>query len=125
MIRLLTYLATGASYLVAQSLHGTVTDPSGAAIPGAIVQARGPGGDQRARTGDLGEYSFAHVASGVYDVRVAARGFSLVERKRLAIDRAVTFDARLVIEPGKQIVNVDDALGRVGADAESNSSAVI
>ena len=34
----------------APSLRGTVTDPSGAAVPGAVVQVRGPGGEQRART---------------------------------------------------------------------------
>ena len=34
------------------ALRGTVTDPSGALVPGALVQLRGPAGDQRKTTGD-------------------------------------------------------------------------
>ena len=37
------------------ALRGTITDPSGALVPGALVQLRGPGGEQRKTTGDDGQ----------------------------------------------------------------------
>ena len=53
------------SFLYAQapaSLRGTITDPSGALVPGALVQLRGPGPEQRATSDDKGQYSFATLA---------------------------------------------------------------
>jgi hypothetical protein len=37
------------------SLHGTITDPSGALVPEALVQLRGPGGEQRKTTDAAGQ----------------------------------------------------------------------
>jgi protocatechuate 3,4-dioxygenase beta subunit len=54
------------------SLHGTVTDPSGARIPGAMVQVAGPSGDQRKTTDAAGQYAFAGLIPGTYLVRVIA-----------------------------------------------------
>ncbi len=107
------------------SLRGTVTDPSGAAVPGAVIQLRGPGGERHARTGNRGEYSIAPLAPGKYQIGIQARGFATTQKRDLAIDRAVVFDAQLVIQTRTQVVNVEDALGRVGAEPESNGSAVI
>ena len=39
-------------------LRGTITDPSGALVPGALVQLRGPGGEQRKTTGVDGSMRF-------------------------------------------------------------------
>jgi hypothetical protein len=107
------------------SLRGTVTDPSGAAVPGATVQLRGPHGQHRTRTGNTGQYSFGSLTAGEYQVGIAAKGFSNVQKKSLSIDRPTTFDVQLVIQTRTEMVNVEDALGRVGAEPESNGSAVV
>src|SRR5882724_5031128 len=107
------------------SLRGVVTDPSGAAIPGAAVQLRGPGGERRAKTVSTGSYSFPSLAPGVYQIRVSANGFSIAERKNLRIDRALVFDAQLAIQSEKQVVNVDDETAGVNTDAASNGGAVV
>ena len=39
----------------AVSLRGTITDQSGALVPGAVVQLRGPGGEQRRTTDASGQ----------------------------------------------------------------------
>src|SRR4051812_44892858 len=78
-----------AGSLLAQSpatntLSGVITDPSGAAVPGAMIQVRSSGKEQRARTNDQGEYSI-NLPAGVYQVRVIAKGFTLAQRQNFAI----------------------------------------
>jgi hypothetical protein len=107
------------------SLRGTVTDPSHAPVPGAVVQLRGPAREQRAKTDHTGQYSFPSLAPGKYQVRVIAKGFSVTLKKDVAIDRATVFDTQLVIQSETQVVNVDDALGRVSAEPEANGSIVV
>ncbi len=107
----------------APSLRGTVTDPSGAVVPGAVVQLRGPGGDRRARTGHTGRYSFTPLAPGKYQVRVVAKGFAPAQKNGLVIDRATVLDAQLVIQSESHLVIVKGQLGRVSAEPESNAGA--
>lgn len=107
------------------SLRGAVTDPSGAVVPGAIVQLRGPGGERRAKTDIAGQYSFLSLKPGKYQIRVTAKDFSIAEKKDFAIDQAKVFDLQLVIHSRTQTINVEDDLGRVRADPDSNGSAVI
>src|SRR5207245_2184236 len=102
-----------------------VTDPSGAAVPGAAVQLRGPGGEKRAKTAGTGSYIFPSLAPGIYQVRVSAKGFSIAQRKDLRIDHPVVFDAQLTIQSEKQVVNVDDETAGVSTDAASNGGAVV
>ncbi|MGI8741954.1 MAG: carboxypeptidase regulatory-like domain-containing protein [Bryobacteraceae bacterium] len=62
----------------ASSLAGTVTDPSGAMVPGAtIVLADASTGAQRETVSDgSGRYSFAQVQPGTYHVTAKAKGFN-------------------------------------------------
>jgi hypothetical protein len=46
---LLVSLFSASRRKTAAGLRGVVTDPSGASVPGALVQLRGPGVDQRAQ----------------------------------------------------------------------------
>ncbi|HLK65433.1 MAG TPA: carboxypeptidase regulatory-like domain-containing protein [Bryobacteraceae bacterium] len=109
----------------APSLSGTVTDPSGAALPGAVVQLRGPGGEKGAVTGDSGRYSFMALKPGKYQIRLTAKNFSAVQKKDLAIDRAKVVDVQMAIQADAQVIRVEDALGGVRTDPDSNRSAVI
>src|SRR5580658_5201894 len=79
------------------SLHGTVTDPSGALVPGALVQLRGPGPEVRATSDDKGQYSFATLAPGKYTVRVIAQGFTVGTKQGYDISSPQTLDMQLTI----------------------------
>ena len=59
------------------SVVGTVTDPSGAVIPGATVTltSKQIGVNRSDKTDDGGRYSFVNVLPGTYDVTVGATGF--------------------------------------------------
>jgi hypothetical protein len=107
------------------SLKGVVTDPSGALVPNALVQLRGPGGERRAKTDVSGQYGFPSLPAGKYLVRVIVKGFSVSQKQDLAIAGPVTYDVQLTIAAEAQVVNVEDEAGKVTTDPTSNSSAIV
>src|ERR1039457_175980 len=107
------------------ALRGTVTDPSGALVPGAVVQLRGPGGEQRKTTGDDGQYAFPALNAGNYTVRVIAKGFSVAGKQDFDISGPLVLDAQLTIQADTQVLNVDDEANGISADPASNGSALV
>src|SRR6187399_3079774 len=105
------------------SLRGVVTDPSGAVVPNATVEVRGPTG-RRVRSGPAGEYSFPALPAGTYEIRVTAKGFPSLARRGVTLEGPTVFDARLLLAIEKQTVQVDDETGRVGVEPEANGGAV-
>ena len=118
-------LACAAAQTPAASLRGAITDPSGAAIPGAMVELRGPRGEQRTTTDGAGAYLFPALPRGKYQVRFIARGFSVTRKKDFRVDRDVVLDAQLAIQPDTQVVNVEDEVGGVNANPAANGGAAI
>jgi hypothetical protein len=88
-------------------IYGTVTDPSGAGIAGAKVEAVSTerGTTRTGSTGATGDYVFSAMPIGTWEVRVSAGGFQQFRQA------SVTLDAN-------QNVRVDAAL-TVGSIAES------
>src|SRR5258708_8745117 len=107
------------------SLRGVITDPSGASVPGALIQLRGPGGEQRARTDASGQYVFPSLRPGKYLVRVIAQGFTVTQRQNFEIAGPVTLDTQLTIQAESQVVNVEDEAAKVSADPEANGTAIV
>jgi len=97
------------------SLRGVVTDPSGALVPGGLVQLR-DGGEQRASTDQSGQYVFPSLRPGKYLVRVIVKGFSVNQKQNFEIAGPTSLDVQLVIAAGSAVVNVEDEAGRVGTD---------
>src|SRR5437588_9056389 len=67
------------------SISGSVTDPSGAGIPGAkvIIIDAGKGVSYNTSTNESGLYTQSHLIVGLYEIRIEATGFSAyVQRKR-------------------------------------------
>jgi hypothetical protein len=63
------------------SMHGTVTDPSGAAVTKADVQITGPDGKAlNTTTNNTGGYEVKGLAAGKYGIKVSAKGFELYDR---------------------------------------------
>jgi hypothetical protein len=62
------------------SLTGNVTDPTGAAIPGAKVEAlnTGTGVHSESATDDHGLYRFNNIQAGLYTVTVSSKSFATV-----------------------------------------------
>jgi hypothetical protein len=123
----LALLALTLSAQTPASLRGTVTDPSGAGVPGASVTVTGPAGLVRVvKTGSNGGYAFTGLPPGSYTLRIAATGFSLFENMQLELTaaRATTADARLAIAAEKQEVTVAETT-QLELDPSKNAGALV
>jgi Carboxypeptidase regulatory-like domain len=107
------------------ALRGTVTDPSGALVPGALVQLRGPGGEKRQTTGGDGQYNFTNLSAGKYTVRVIAKGFTVSQKQNFDITGPMVLDAQLIIQADAQVLNVEAEANAVSADPTANGSALV
>jgi Carboxypeptidase regulatory-like domain len=58
------------------TMHGIVTDPSGAVIPNATVLVAGPNYRQSLTTDERGNFVVAGLPAGEYRVRIQSRGFA-------------------------------------------------
>src|SRR4030095_2312185 len=69
------------------SIVGTVTDESGAVLPGVTVTLSGPGvaGTPATVTGDGGAYRFPSLPPGEYQLTFALSGFSIVSREQIVV----------------------------------------
>jgi len=109
------------------SLRGSVTDPSGAGVPGASVTVTGPGGLVRVvQTGSNGSYSITNLPAVTYTLRIAASGFALFESTQIELTaaRALTADAKLTLATEIQQVTVADTT-QVELDPSKNAAAVV
>ncbi len=91
------------------SLRGTVSDSSGAVVPGATILLRNPAtGFSAAQTSDSqGRYTFAQLSPGTYTVSVTAQGFAASERKaELLVSQPATIDVALGVVASQENVNV-------------------
>src|SRR5438477_10679543 len=70
------------------SISGTVKDPSGAVIPGAMVTVTNSGtGIQNNTVADSkGDYTFPTLVPGRYDLEVMAEGFRIHKRSGLIVN---------------------------------------
>jgi len=69
------------------TLTGTVSDPSGAAIPGASVKATNTATNNISdtKTSTDGVYTIPFLTPGVYNIEVAAGGFQMLKREAITL----------------------------------------
>ncbi len=108
------------------SLHGTLTDSSGAVIPAATVSLTRGDAKLSAKTQADGTYTFSGLAEGDYKVTIAYPGFVAFEHP-MKIDAGVAAQLAIQLTPsgGKQEVTVNEGRGPdVTVDPSQNASAV-
>ncbi len=90
------------------ALTGTVTDPSGAAIPGVMVTLanKETGQVRTTETGADGNYRFALLPPGTYQVKFAAMGFKTAEVPSITVNVTETPVLNRALEVGGQTETV-------------------
>ena len=83
VLALLVGLAPGVQAQFATgNVYGTVTDESGAVLPGAAVTLTSDLGNRSTTTGTQGEFRFLNLDRGRYKVTVAIAGFTHPDARR-------------------------------------------
>jgi hypothetical protein len=99
-------------------ISGTVTDQSGAVIPGATVLVQTPGGRTvaSARTSADGTFNIASVAPGNYNVAVDSRGFQRYQQNNVQISgrNTANLDAQLNVGSTAETVTISAAAAPIG-----------
>jgi len=102
---------------VTGSISGTVTDPSGAIIPGVTVTAINTetGIQHSTQANEAGFYSFPALPAGHYDVHIQAKGFQEYRQTGLVIDvnSALRVDATLKVGAVTEEVSVSATAAHV------------
>ncbi len=95
------------------TIEGTVTDPSGAVIPGATIAARNVAtGAEMVRTSNSdGRYNISPLDVGVYRVTVSAKGFETQVRDKLQVNgmQVLGLDVALQLGAANMTVTVTSA----------------
>ena len=92
------------------SIFGTVTDPSGAAVPGVkvTVTSATKGTSTEATTNTDGNYSVTHLIPDTYNVRAEGAGFKAFEAKGIIVsaDAAARVDGQFQVGGSTETVEV-------------------
>jgi hypothetical protein len=110
------------------SLHGQVTDPSGAVVPAVTVVAVDANGEtQEVQTDAEGRYAFRHLAPGTYTVRIQVKGFAEFNKPGVVIapGQPQVVDAKLVVFMETQKVTVQGEGSEVSVSPTSTVGAVV
>ena len=95
----------------AGSVRGTVTDPAGAAVPGAEVTLRDVGTNEtsQAKTNEQGEYAFPVVNVGVYEVTVKHGSFKefIAKDVEVHVSTPTEVNAKLELGSSSEVVSVE------------------
>ena len=93
------------------SIYGTVTDTSGAAIPGATITVKdvSKGTVVTATSNASGDYSVPHLIPDVYDLSVTAKGFQRFDAKGISVlaDTAPRIDPTLQVGGSATTITVN------------------
>ncbi len=111
----------------ATRVHGMVTDPDGAAIPGATVvftPTKGPA--RKVTAGGDGGYGLSLVP-GTYNLVVSMPGFSTysVQNLRIAPVASLSVDAKLQIGQQEVVINVDANAVTLSVDPDANANSTV
>jgi hypothetical protein len=102
------------------SILGTVTDPQGAAVPGAKVTVtdKNKGTTQQTTTNDSGNYSVTHLIPDLYSVKVEAQGFKSTEQPNVTVqaDAGSTVDLKLQLGATTESVEVTSEAPQLKTD---------
>jgi hypothetical protein len=107
--------------LVSGSITGNVTDPSGAAVPGAGIQATNAdtGLQLSAKTNGSGYFNLSNLIAGNYTVTVSAPGFKELSRAGVVVDigSVVRLDSSLQVGNVEQKISVTGEAPQLQTDS--------
>src|SRR6266511_1243516 len=123
----ITISAFGQADVSSAAVKGTVTDPTGAAVVGAVVSVKDldQGAIRTATTDSNGEFQVRLVRPGNHQITVEARGFSqyLIKEVQLTVGQTATYEIKLEVAGFKTevVVTASSPLIEVERTQQSNT----
>jgi len=110
------------------SIHGQVTDPSGAAVTEVTVLLTTPsGGSMDTVSNKEGFYEFKDLAPGNYEIKAVAKGFALFDKSGIALaaDQSLRVNIPLTLEMQQEKVLVNDTTTQVDVNPSNNANTIV
>ncbi|HXE90166.1 MAG TPA: carboxypeptidase-like regulatory domain-containing protein [Terriglobales bacterium] len=112
LVAVLTFATAAVAQVQNGQITGTVTDPTGAALPNAKVTATnvGTGLTTTAETSNTGSYLIRELQIGTYKVTVEAAGFKTSSKTGVEVNAGVTYrlDIKLEVGGATEVVEVTE-----------------
>jgi len=108
-----------AQSLTTGDISGTVTDPSAAAVPNVPVSAinKATGASQKTNTNSQGQYHFALLPPGQYQIDVKSPGFTAAQKiAQVQVGQAISVDVQLSLSTTNTTVEVSEAAALAQTD---------
>ena len=98
----------GAQIPASTEIHGSVTDPSGAVIPGAMVTISAAQWSRTVSSDEAGQYMVSGLPPGHYRVRVHFGGFAAYDRSNYVVSQSheTEVNVQLEVRESRQAVTV-------------------
>ena len=103
-------------------IGGTVTDATGAAVPGARIVVTGQTGERTGTTNDSGIFRIENLEPGTYTVRVEQTGFKAAVANNVTVNVGRESTINLKLEPGEVTATVDVTATVGGIDQQSTAT---
>ena len=103
-------------------IGGTVTDPAGAAVPGAKIIVSGQTGARTGTTNDDGIFRIENLEPGTYTVRVEQTGFKAAVANNVTVFVGRESTLNLKLETGEITATVEVTAGTGGFDLQSTAT---
>ena len=110
------------------SLHGTVTDPSGARVVKATITVQpADGTPSTLQSGADGTYLFPQLVPGTYTITVTAPGLDLAQPQQVTVEagRATLQNLALIIAIDQQQVTVTDQDAGLDTSPDNNAGSIV
>jgi len=121
-ICLMSSLATAQDVQTKGTIGGTVTDATGAAIPGAKVTITGQTGERTETTNDSGIFKVDNLTPGSYAVKVEQTGFKSAVANNVTVNVGRESTLNLKLETGEITATVDVTATAGGIDQQNTST---
>jgi carboxypeptidase family protein/TonB-dependent receptor-like protein len=127
MRRLVVIALLTTSTLLPQSISGFIRDSTGAAVPEAEVELKGPAESRLSATAQVdGSFRFDNLTPGRYEITVTHAGFGrYTANARVGTRSAISLDIRLTLAVFKQKLDVVQPEIELLADTASNLDVVL
>ncbi|HTM47910.1 MAG TPA: carboxypeptidase-like regulatory domain-containing protein, partial [Bryobacteraceae bacterium] len=110
LLGVILWLGVGYSQVDTATITGTVTDPTGASVLAAKIQAtnQANGTVYHAASGDAGVYVLTALPIGVYDLEAGGAGFQTIRRRGITLSAGTRakMDVQLALGQVSEVIDV-------------------